>query len=128
MVDIKNTGSIAGAFTLSRDQLTSSDNGANNPTPFATKVGIWVVDCGKSSINNGPYGPEHVSPTCGDPDDRTLYNGTLANQNAPLDLGTFTSGEEHRYWFGATLNPSAGNEYADDGASARYVFDAVQTH
>jgi hypothetical protein len=127
VVDIKNTGSIDGAFTLSRDQLTSSDSGAPNPSPFASKVDLWVVDCGKHSITNTAYGPESVIPTCGDADDNTLYNSTLAGQNAALALGTYHPGEQHRYWFGASLDSSAGNEYASDGASARYVFDAVQT-
>jgi hypothetical protein len=128
VVDIKNTGSIDGVFTLSRDQLTSSDSGADNPSPFASKVAVWVVDCGKHTIANTPYGTEWVEPHCGDPDDATLYNGTLAGQSSDVALGTYQPGERHRYWFGATLDSSAGNEYAGDGASARYVFDAVQTH
>lgn len=127
MVDIKNTGSIDGAFKLSRDQLASSDNGSNNPAPFATKVDVWIVDCGKYTISNGAYGPEQVTPVCGDPDDATLYNGTLGGENADIALGTYKPGEQRRYWFGASLDASAGNEYAGDGASARYVFDAVQT-
>jgi hypothetical protein len=127
ILDIKNTGSIDGAFTLSRDQLTNSDSGAPNPAPFASKVDLWVVDCGKHTINNGPYGPEPVTPSCGDADDSTLYNGTLAGQNTALALGTYHPGEQHRYWFGASLDSSAGNEYTGDGASARYVFDAVET-
>jgi spore coat-associated protein N len=127
VVDIKNTGSMDGVFTLSRDQLTSSDSGAPNPSPFANKVDLWVVDCGKHTVNNGAYGPEPVTPTCGDADDSTLYNGTLAGQNTPVGLGTYHPGEQHRYWFGALLDYTAGNEYAGDGASARYVFDAVET-
>lgn len=128
IVEIKNTGSIDGLFSLTRDQLTSSDGGGDNPVPFAGKVGVWVVDCGRYETVNGAYGPESVEPRCGDPDDATLYNGTLAGQSAELALGTYRPGEHHRYWFGATLDSSAGNEYAGDGASARYVFDAVQTH
>jgi hypothetical protein len=128
VVDIKNTGTIDGVFTLSRDQLTSSDGGSDNPTPFASKVGVSIVDCGKYTISNGAYGPELVEPQCGDPDDATVYDGTLANHSSALALGTYHPGEQHRYRFGATLDSSAGNEYAGDGASARYVFDAVQTH
>jgi spore coat-associated protein N len=127
VVDIKNTGSIDGAFTLTRDQLTNSDSGADNPTPFATKVAVAIVDCGKYSTWNGPYGPEQVTPTCGDGDDSTLYLGSLANENSPLALGTYHPGEQHRYQFEGSLDSSAGNEYEGDGASARYVFDAAQT-
>jgi spore coat-associated protein N len=127
VVDIKNTGSIDGVFKLSRDQLTNTDGGGNNPVPFAAKVAVGIVDCGKYSIANGPYGPESVTPTCGDADDGTLYLGSLANENGELALGTYKPGEQHRYRFEASLDSSAGNEYAGDSASARYVFDAVQT-
>ena len=126
-VDIKNTGSIDGNFKLSRDQLTSSDSGPPNPSPFANKVFVWVVDCGAYFTSNTPYGTEINAPVCGDPDDSTLYNGTLANQNASIGLGTFHPGDQHRYWFGAYLDSSAGNEYGGDGASARYLFEADQT-
>jgi spore coat-associated protein N len=121
------TGTIDGSFTLSRDQLTSSDSAPANPTPFATKVLVSVVDCGKYFVSNGAYGPEEVTPSCGDEDDRTVYDGTLANQDAALDLGTFHPGDRHRYRFGGSLDSSAGNEYTGDGSSARYVFDAVET-
>lgn len=127
IVDIKNTGSIDGIFKLTRDQLTSSDSGDTNPTPFASKVVVSVSDCGKYTTVNNAYGPEDVAPTCGDADDQTVYDGTLANQDGPLDLGTFHPGDHHRYRFGATLAAATGNEYGGDGAGARYVFDAVQT-
>jgi spore coat-associated protein N len=127
IVDIKNTGSVDGAFTLSRDQLASTDANNDNPAPFASKVAIGVVDCGAFTTANGPYGPNPVTPTCGDGDDSTLYLGSLANQNSPIDLGKYEPGEKHRYDFQASLDGSAGNEYQGDGASARYVFDATQT-
>jgi spore coat-associated protein N len=127
VVDIKNTGTIDGIFKLSRDQLTSSDSGDANPVAFANKVGIRVVDCGKFTLVNTAYGPEQVTPNCGDENDSTVYNGTLGNQNAAAELGTYQPGEQHRYWFAASLDESAGNEYEGDGSSARYVFNAVQT-
>jgi hypothetical protein len=126
VVDIKNTGSIDGAFTLSRDQLTNSDLNNDNPTPFATKLAVAVVDCGKFTTVNGPNGAAPSTPSCGDADDSTLYLGSLANQNSPIALGTYKPGEKHRYQFEGSLASTAGNEYENDGASARYVFDAVQ--
>jgi hypothetical protein len=126
-VDIKNTGSIDGVFTVSRDQVTNTDTGGNNPAPFATKVGLGIVDCGKFTTANTAYGVEVVTPTCGDSDDTTLYLGSLANENSPIALGTYHAGEQHRYRFEGSLASSAGNEYQSDSASARYVFDAVQT-
>jgi hypothetical protein len=126
-VDIKNTGSIDGAFTLRRDQLVSTDGGAANSAPFATKVNVKIVDCGKYTTVNTPYGTETVTPTCGDPDDGTLYNGTLAAETADVALGVYRPGDQHRYQFGGSLDSSAGNEFSGDGASARYVFDAAET-
>jgi hypothetical protein len=127
LVDIKNTGSVDGVFTLRRDQLTSTDSGAASAAPFASKVNVKIVDCGKYTSANGPYGAETVTPVCGDADDRTFYNDTLAGENSDHALGIFRPGEQRRYQFGGSLDSSAGNEYSDDGASARYVFDAVQT-
>jgi spore coat-associated protein N len=127
VVDIENTGSIDGVFKVSRDELTSSDPGNDNPSPFATKVAIGVVDCGTFGINNSAYGPEPATPICGDADDHTLYLGSLANQNSPIELGTYQPGEKHRYDFEASLDASAGDAYQGDSASARYVFDATQT-
>jgi hypothetical protein len=127
VVDIKNTGSIGGVFTLSRDQLTSTDSNNDNPAPFTTKVAVGIVDCGKFTTANGPYGQFDVTPTCGDGDDSTLYLGSLANQNSPIGLGTYEPGDKHRYQFEGSLASTAGNEYEGDSASARYVFDATQT-
>jgi spore coat-associated protein N len=127
LVDIKNTGSIDGVFTLSRDQLTSSDSSGDNPSPFAAKVNVKIVDCGKYTISNGAYGPEIVTPTCGDSDDSTVYNGSLAGESTAHALGVYRPGEQRRYQFGGSLDSSAGNEYTTDGSSARYLFDTVQT-
>jgi Camelysin metallo-endopeptidase len=126
IVDIKNMGSIDGVFKLTRDELTNTDTGNDNPAPFASKVAVGIVDCGKFTTFNGPYGPDPVTPTCGDENDTTIYLGSLANENSALDLGTYAPGEKHRYQFAGSLASSAGNEYQGDGASARYVFDATQ--
>jgi hypothetical protein len=126
IVDIKNTGSIDGRFTLSRDELQSTDANNDDPAPFASKVVIGIVDCGKFTTVATAYGPDPVTPTCGDADDSTLYLGSLANENGSLELGTYQPGEKHRYDFEASLAASAGNEYQGDSASARYVFDATQ--
>jgi spore coat-associated protein N len=118
-VDIQNSGSIAGKFSLSRDQLASTDTGTPNPSPFAAKVTLTVVDCGAFQ--------GATAPGCGDAGDVTVYDhAALASMSAPLDLGRFGAGERHRYQFAAQLSSSAGNEYEGDSASARFVWDAVQ--
>jgi hypothetical protein len=117
-VDIANNGSIAGAFTLSRDRLENTDTGESNPSAFATKVNLVVTDCGEFSGT--------TAPSCGDTDDTEVYSGTLAAMNSELALGDFTADEKHRYSFTAGLDESTGNEYQADSASARFVWDAVQ--
>jgi hypothetical protein len=126
VVDITNTGTIKGTFTLSRDELTSTDSGDPNPAPFAAKVNVRIVDCGEFTMVAGPYGLNRETPTCGDADDTTVYNGTLAGEEAAAPLGVYRPTEQHRYQFGASLDSSAGDEYFHDGSSARYVFEAVQ--
>jgi spore coat-associated protein N len=111
-VDIANNGSLPGVFTLSRDRLASTDTGTPNPSPFAAKVNLTVTDCGEA---------------CGDAGDRTIYTGTLAAMDAGIEIGTFAAGEKHRFQFAAALDSSTGNEYVSDSASARFVWDAVQT-
>ena len=119
VVDIQNNGTIAGAFTLSRDRLSSTDSGDPNPVPIADKVNLTVIDC-------GPYSGS-TPPGCGDAGDVTVYDHkSLGDMSSRLDLGRFASGEKHRYQFAAQLDPSAGNEYQGDMASARFVWDAVQ--
>ena len=113
-VDIANTGSLAGVLSLTRDSLSSSDGGASNPTPFATKVNLTIVDCGTFDSDS--------APACGDAGDSTVYNGTLAAEA----LGDYAAGEKHRYQFAAELDSSAGNEYQGDSSSARFVWDAAQ--
>jgi spore coat-associated protein N len=119
-VDIANTGSLPGVFSLSRDGLASTDTGAANPTPFATKVNVTIVDCGAFAGDGG-------APGCGDGDDSTVYNGTLSSESADHALGTFAAGEKRRYRFAAALAASAGNEYQGDSSSARYAWNSVQT-
>ena len=108
-VDIENTGSLAGTFSLSRDQLTNSD-GTN---PMSDQIDLVVEDCGTDA-------------TC-DGSDTELYNGTLTAMNAAIDLGSFAADDEHRYEFTATFNSSAGNVYQGDNTSARFVWDAIQS-
>lgn len=121
-VDIQNTGSMDMALTLTRDRLSSTDTGTPNPAPFADELRLTVADC-------GAYGQDGTAPTCGDGDDRVVYgpSAALSAMDAPIALGTFAKDEKHRYSFAAALDGSAGNEYVNDGSSARFVWDAAQT-
>jgi spore coat-associated protein N len=121
-VDIQNTGSLDTTVTLSRDQLSSTDTGVANPAPFADRVDLTIADC-------GAYGGDGSPPVCGDSDDHVVYGpgGTLSGMDSPVALGTFSKDEKHRYQFAAALDGSAGNQYVNDGSSARFVWDSAQT-
>ena len=119
-VDIRNSGTLPGDFTLSRDRLSSTDTGTPNPTPFAAKVVVTVVDCGAFSGS--------TAPTCGDAGDVTVYDHrSLAAMDDAIALGRFAADEKHRFHFAASLDGSAGNEYAGDSSSARFVWTTTQT-
>jgi spore coat-associated protein N len=119
-LDIENTGSMEMALTLTRDQLSNTDTGVSNPAPFAEKVRLTISDCGAQGDDG--------APACGDGDDRVVYgpSAALSAMSAPIALGTFAEGEKRRYRFAAALDGSAGNEYVNDGSSARFVWDASQ--
>jgi len=121
-VDIKNTGSLDMTVSLTRDQLSSTDTGTSNPTPFADKVNLTVTDCGQ-------YADDGTPPACGNADDKVVYGpgAPLSRMSDSIALGTFAKDEKRRYEFAAALDGSTGDEYAGDGSSARFVWDAEQT-
>ena len=116
-VDIENTGSLSGAFTLSRGAVSNSDP-AN---PLATKLNLTVVDCG-AFVGS-------TAPTCGDIDDVSKYTGTLADMgtagHAIAALGTYAPAEKHRYRFTVALDGTAGNVYQGDSSTVEFNFNAV---
>lgn len=110
-VDIQNTGTLSGTFSLSRTNLTNSD--AVNL--MSQKIDLVVKDCGDFSAG---------TPTC-DAGDPVKYSGTLDTMSAAVALGTYAANEKHRYEFTATFNSSAGDVYQGDSTSARFQWDAV---
>ena len=108
-VDVENSGSLDGAFTLGRSGVVDSD--ATNP--LSAKLNLVVKDCGDFSAG---------TPTCdaGDPD---LYSGTVAAMGT-VALGTFAASEKHRYEFAVTFDASAGNAYQGDSSSVQFDWNA----
>ncbi len=96
-VDIKNTGSLSGAFKLTRGTVVDSDA----TYKLSTKLDVVVKDCGDFSSG---------TPTC-DPGDQVKYTGTIAGMSSDVALGTFAGGDKHRYEFSVTVNASAYNDY-----------------
>lgn len=116
-VDIKNTGSLAGTFELSRDSVAVTDSGApESGAPMDKKIDLTVTDCGRFT---GGAAPDCAAGTA-------IYRGTLGDMGAQ-SLGTYAAGEQHRYQFAAHLDSSADNTYQGDSVTARFVWDAVQT-
>jgi hypothetical protein len=108
-VDVQNTGSLSGAFSLSRSNIVDSD-GAN---PLSAKLNLVVKDCGDFSLG---------TPTC-DAGDPQKYSGTIAAMGSSA-LGTFAANEKHRYEFAVTFDSSAGNAYQGDNSSVQFDWNA----
>src|SRR5918992_3218211 len=117
VVDIENTGSLSGAFTLSRTAPVDND-GTN---PLSGKLNLTVVDCGDFSSG---------TPVCGDGDDVVKYTGgTIAQMgtagHAVDALGSYAAGEKHRYQFTVGLDGSAGDDYQGGTSSVEFDFNAA---
>jgi spore coat-associated protein N len=109
-VDIENSGSLSGDFTLGRSALVDSD-AAN---PMSEKLNLTVRDCGEFAGG--------TAPDCSG--GSVVYSGTLAAMGDSA-LGNYAGGEKHRYEFSVTLDGSAGNPYQGDSSSVTFDFDAV---
>jgi hypothetical protein len=113
MVDIENTGSVGGAFSLNRRGLTDSNPGQ----PMSAKLNVVVRDCGTFSSG---------TPTC-DGADPVAYQGTLAAMSGSQALGSYGPSDKHRYEFTVVFDSSADNSYRGASASATFEWDAVQS-
>jgi spore coat-associated protein N len=108
-VDVQNSGSLSGAFVLSRSNIVDSDA----VHPMSAKLDLVVKDCGDFSSG---------TPTC-DVGDPVKYTGTIAAMGSTA-LGTFAAAEKHRYQFAVTFNSSADNFYQGDNSSVEFDWDA----
>ena len=113
-VDIQNSGSASGTFTLAKSAITNSD-AAN---PLSTKLTVVVNDCGTFT---GATPPSCASPT-------QLYSGTIGAMGT-LPLGSFPAGTQHRYEFRVTFpdggTGGADNAYQGDNMSVQYDWNAT---
>jgi spore coat-associated protein N len=108
-VDVQNTGSLSGAFTLSPSGISDSDA----VHPMSAKLNLVVKDCGDFSSG---------TPTC-DVGDPVKYTGTIAAMGSTA-LGTFAASEKHRYQFAVTFDLSADNNYQGDTSSVEFDWNA----
>ena len=104
-VDIENTGTLSGAFSLTSSTETGS-------AVLLGALDLVVKDCGDYSAG---------APTC-IAGDTTVYTGKVGAMDAGANaLGTFAAADKHKYWFKVTLPSSSGD--ALQGLSAGVQFD-----
>jgi hypothetical protein len=112
-VDIKNTGSVNGTFTLAHTVAVDTPTSPG----LSKKLTIVVQDLGE---------PACVS-SC--PAAVTLYTGLLSAMPSTIALGVFPAGYTHRYTFTVTF-PDSGLNGADNayqGASTSVEYDWSST-
>ena len=112
-VDIKNTGTASGTFTLTHTAPV------DNPVSpgLSKKLTLTIVD--------------HGDPTCvtSCPADVTLYSGTIFAEPSTIALGTFAPNAQHSYVFTMTF-PDSGLNGADNvyqGASTTVAYNWFST-
>jgi hypothetical protein len=120
-VDIKNTGSISGVFTLAKGTVKDSGNADPTTFPFSGVVNIKIEDCGKF-VGATP-------PSCSS--NTTLYDGTLADMgtsgHAITSLGTYAAGDQHRYQFTPSLGSGVDDNYQAGSSTVTFNWSAVQS-
>jgi hypothetical protein len=111
---IKNTGTLAGAFTLAKANLVDV-NVANPASLLSTQLNLVVTDCGASAVV--------TDPTCGEAvlnDDTVKYSGPLGAMGTTA-LGNIPGGTRHLYKFSVDLPLATTNLF--QGASTTVDFD-----
>lgn len=110
-VDIKNTGSLSGNFSLAKTVTAET-------AAFASKLTIVITDTGDPGCLASCPGPVPV------------YSGTVAAMGSQA-LGAFAAGATHRYsfvvTFPATGAPGAGADNAYQGASTTVTYTWTAT-
>jgi hypothetical protein len=108
VVDIENTGSLSGTFSLERSAPVDS----GSTSPLSDKLNVKVVDCGDAAV-----------PDCAGGDE--IYAGKLADMDAAAALGSYAAGETHRYEFTVDLDGSANNDYQGGTSEVEFKFNAA---
>lgn len=114
-VMIKNTGSLAGAFTLAKT-ITSDVNVTNPGSLISTQLNLVVTDCGAATT------AVVTDPVCGElvgNDDAVKYSGTLGSMPTTA-LGNIAGGTRHLYKFSVDLPLATTNLF--QGASTTVDF------
>jgi spore coat-associated protein N len=106
-VDIQNTGSLPGTFTLSTSHISDASN-------LLGQLDLKIEDCG---LWNGT-----TQPTCSGAN--ILYNAK-ANAVGTVDLSSFAGSAKHRYKFDMTLPSTIANSFQGASATAQFDWNAA---
>jgi hypothetical protein len=110
-VDIKNTGSVAGAFTLTESNIVDTPSSPS----LSLRLDLKVVDLGDPNCTTNCPAPT------------TLYNGAL-NGLPSTALGSFAAGATHRYQLTVTFsNGSSSSDNTYQGAKTSVDFGFTQS-
>jgi hypothetical protein len=106
-VDIQNTGSVPGTFTLSTSNVV--DTGA-----LLGQLDLKVEDCG---VYSGTTAPNCAGTNF-------VYNGKASGLTTAA-LGSFAANAKHRYNFAVTLPSATTNAFQGKTASVEFDWDAA---
>jgi spore coat-associated protein N len=107
MVDIANSGSVSGTFTLSTSNKVDTDG-------LLGQLDLKVEDCGVFSGAS--------APTCSGSD--LVYTGKASGLTS-VSLGSFASSAKHRYKFDVTLPAATTNAFQGKTGSVEFDWDAA---
>ena len=100
-VDIANTGSVSGLFTLAETDLVDQDSadgssggGTRTSNKLSDKLQLVVQDCGTFTGTTPPSCPLDSDTSTGQ-----KYSGALSGVGSSVALGTYASSAKHRYKF-----------------------------
>jgi hypothetical protein len=114
---IKNTGSLAGAFSLATANLV--DVNLTNPgSLLSTQLNLVVTDCGASAVLADPVCGEAVSN-----DDSNVYTGTIAAMPTK-SLGNIPGGTRHLYKFSVDLPLATNNTFQGASTTVDFAWNA----
>ena len=109
-VDIQNTGSLSGAFTLSTSNVVDTNQLLN-------QLDLKVEDCGVFTGTDGATAPNCAGTNF-------VYNGK-ANAVGTPSLGNFAGSAKHRYQFSVTMPTGIANSFQGKTASVEFDWDAA---
>jgi hypothetical protein len=106
-VDIANSGSVSGTFTLSTSNKLDTDG-------LLGQLDLKVEDCGLFS--------GATAPTCSG--SNLVYTGKASGLTS-VSLGSFPSSAKHRYKFDVTLPSATTNAFQGKTGSVEFDWDAA---